>query len=263
MALKIEDLLSTYPRTRPPLPPSYQKIYKREYIMNRSGGTRATKLAMRAEAWMHRIIARNAVPGSVLEIGAGTLNHLDYEPRAQPYDVVEPFDDFYLNSPSLPRVKNLFREIENVPESNRYNRIVSVAVLEHLEHLPSVVARSALLLAENGLAQHAIPSEGGALWGLGWRMTTGIAYRLRNKLSYAVAMRHEHVNDAPEIIEIIRWFFDRVQLRRFPLPFHHTSFYTYAEADRPRLGRCRDYLASVGAGRQDAASHGSLNGGLH
>ncbi len=195
---------------------------------------------------MHKTIARNAIPGSLLEIGAGTLNHLAYEPQAEPYDVVEPFDELYVNSPALSRIRNLFRDIDRVPERNRYNRIVSVAVLEHLEHMPSVVARSALLLAENGLAQHAVPSEGGALWGLGWRMTTGLAYRLRNNLSYGVAMRHEHVNDAPEIIEVIRWFFDRVRLRRFPSPLHHASLYTYVEADRPRRERCHDYLASFG-----------------
>jgi Methyltransferase domain len=253
----IDALLLTYPRSRPPLPPAYEQIYRREYLLNRKGGTRATRLAARAEAWMHTTIASRSLPGTVLEIGAGTLNHLPFEPNAARYDVVEPFDAFYRDSPSLARIGTLFRQIEHVPERNRYDRIVSVAVLEHLQDLPFVVARSSLLLAENGVAQHAIPSEGGALWGLGWRLTTGLAYRIRNGLSYAVAMRHEHINDASEIIEVLRWFYPSVIVRRFPLPFHHASLYTYIEAKAPRRDRCRAYLASRATSGSRAAGEAS------
>lgn len=245
MLPNIERLLASYPRSRPPLPAAYQKIYEQEYLLNRKGGTPATRLATRAEEWMHRTIASRAVPGSVLEIGAGTLNHVPFEPGVVAYDAVEPFEAFYQNSPALAKIRTLFRHIDHVHEDARYDRIVSIAVLEHLEELPFVVARTSLLLAENGIAQHAIPSEGGALWGLGWRATTGLAYRLRNGLSYGVAMRHEHINDASEIVDVIRWFFADVAVRRFPLPFHHASLYTYVEARSPRRDRCRAYLASL------------------
>jgi len=244
MLSNIDTLLASYPRARPPLPPAYQQIYKQEYLLNRTGGTRATRLATRAEEWMHRMIASRGVPGSVLEIGAGTLNHVPFETRAVCYDAVEPFDAFYEDSPSLHNIRTLFREIEQIPLDARYDRIISIAVLEHLENLPFAIARSSLLLAENAVAQHAIPSEGGAMWGLGWRMTTGLAYRLRNGLSYGVAMRHEHINDALEIVELIHWFFEKVTVRRFPLPFHHGSLYTYVEARSPRRDRCHGYLAS-------------------
>jgi hypothetical protein len=238
----IEDLLATYPRRRPPLPPAYEAVYTREYLLNRQGGSRATRLAARAEAWMHRIVAANAIPGSVLEIGAGTLNHLRFEPHVDCYDVVEPFEALYASGESRGRVRCRYRGVEEVPQDRRYDRIVSIAVLEHLEQLPSIVAHAALLLAENGVAQFAIPSEGGALWGLGWRMTTGIGYWMRNRLSYRVAMRHEHINDAPEIIDVVRWFFEDVRIRRFPLRWHHASLYAYIEARTPRASRCCDYL---------------------
>ena len=241
MALRIDQLLDTYPRRRPPLPAAYQEVYEREYLLNRSGGTYANSLALWAESWMHHVVAGRGKPGSVLEIGAGTLNHLAFEPDAHIYDVVEPFKAFYAGSPNISRVRRFFSSIDQVPQNARYSRIVSVAVLEHVEDLPTVVARSALMLLPDGMAQHAIPSEGGALWGLGWRMTTGLAYRIRNKLSYGVAMRHEHINEAHEIIAIIRWFYERVELHRFPLPVHHASFYTYVHATEPRLDRCMRY----------------------
>jgi hypothetical protein len=240
--MDIEQLLATYPRQRPPLPAAYERIYEKEYLLNRSGGTFANTLALRAESWMHRIIAKRALPGTVLEIGGGTLNHLPYEPEVTIYDVVEPFEALYAKSTNRSRVRSIFRDIGDVPETARYDRVISVAALEHLENLPQVIAHSALLLSENGVSQHSIPSEGGMLWGLGWRMTTGLAYRLRNRLSYGIAMRHEHINDATEIIAVLGWFFERVELHRFPAPFHHASLYTYVEAKSPRLDRCQKQL---------------------
>jgi len=242
----VEELLQTYPRQRIPLPEAYQRIYEKEYLLNRGGGTLANRLAMRAERWMHRMIAQRAQPGAVLEIGGGTLNHLPYEPTVTDYDVVEPFEALYAASANRVRVRRIFSDIEEVPEETRYDRIISVAALEHLEDLPTTIARSALLLSEGGVAQHSIPSEGGMLWGASWRLTTGLAYRLRNGLSYGVAMRHEHINDAPEIIAVLDWFFERMQLRRYPGPFHHASLYTYLEATHPRRDRCREYLGRRG-----------------
>src|SRR5213592_1551691 len=78
---EIEALLRKYPRQRPPLPAAYRRIYEQEYLLNRGGGTIANRLALRAESWMHRVIAEGASPGTVLEIGGGTLNHLPYEPN--------------------------------------------------------------------------------------------------------------------------------------------------------------------------------------
>jgi hypothetical protein len=52
-------------------------------------------------------------------------------------------------------------------------------------------------------------------------------------------MRHEHVNAAPEIIAVVRHLFRDVRVSRFPLPWHHFSFYAYLEARDPVLERCR------------------------
>jgi hypothetical protein len=231
---------------------------RKEYLLNRGGGTLANRLALRAESWMHRMIAQRALPGAVLEIGGGTLNHLPYEPEVADYDVVEPFEALYSESANRPRVRRIFPNIEEVPKESRYDRIVSIAALEHLEDLPKIIARSALLLSEGGIAQHSIPSEGGMLWGVSWRLTTGLAYRLRNGLSYGVAMRHEHINDAPEIIAVLAWFFERVEIRRYPVPFHHVSLYTYVEATHPRCDRCREYLEGRGTTRRSNADDRQL-----
>lgn len=240
----ISRLLETYPRARPPLTAPYRALYERELRLNRTGGSLTNRMAMALEGWMHRVAAERAIPGSLLELGAGTLNHVAYEsPRH--YDVVEPNRRLWIDSPHLGRVRTVYESVAEIPESIVYDRVLSIAVLEHLEALPEIVARAALRLKPEGRFQAGIPSEGGFLWGAAWRLTTGIAYRLRNRLPYAPLMRYEHLNDAPEILAVLRWFFRKVSVRRFPLPIHHLSFYAYLEAGEADLERCRAYLAGL------------------
>ena len=229
----IDRLLDSYPRTRPPLGDAHAAIYAEQYRINRDGETVIDRAAQKLEEWMHRRVARLS-GGPVLELGAGTLNHLRFEPEIVPYDVVEPFKALYQGRPAALNIRDFFDFVQHVPEDRRYRRIISIAVLEHLPDLAADVARSALLLDEGGAFQAGIPSEGGLLWWLGWRFSTGIGYYLRTGLDYGVVMRHEHVNDAGAILSVVRHFFTEVIVARFPTSFHHASFYVYLEARHPK-----------------------------
>lgn len=235
------DLLASYPRVRPPLTSAHEKIYVEEYKANRTGQTVVQKLAQRLEAWMHKQVSSHGKDGAVLEIGAGTLNHLPYE-TAEPYDVVEPFTELYANNSLKSRIRCFYGDITEVPHISHYDRVISIAVLEHLEDLPVFLALSGLMLKPNGLFQAGIPSEGGLLWSLAWNCTTGLAYRIRTGLDYGTLMRHEHVNTASEIIALVCLFFEQVEIRRFPLPLHHLSLYVYVHATEPRIEFCWDYM---------------------
>ncbi|HKM64065.1 MAG TPA: methyltransferase domain-containing protein [Acidisphaera sp.] len=253
-------LLGSYPRARPALSEAHQRIYIEEYRRNRGAyGGALFRVTAALESWMHRRIAQRQTGDRLLELGAGTLNHLRYEPALQ-YDIVEPLPALYEHVADFDRVAKAYVSIADIPEQTRYSRIISVAVLEHVEDLPRVVAHSGLLLDRNGIFQAGIPAEGGLLWGLAWRMTTGIAYRLRTGLSYAPLMHYEHVNTAAEIIAIIRYCFAAVTVSWFPLPHRHLSFYCYIEARNPDTDRCKRLLtATAGAspGMRLAAAAGS------
>src|SRR5436309_612461 len=190
-------MFDQFPKQRPPLPKEIAEIYATHYKSNREGGTPASSLAQKAEAWMHRRVAGDVAPSTpprtTLEVGAGTLNQLAYEPESGPYDVVEPFKELYANSPRLKRVRNIFSDISQVPAGARYDRITSVATFEHICNLPQVIARCGLLLDGGGTVRAAIPSEGTPLWTLGWKLTTGLEFRLKHGLDYGLLMRHEHV----------------------------------------------------------------------
>jgi hypothetical protein len=131
-------------------------------------------------------------------LGAGTLNHRRYESPRDAYDVVEPFRKLFDGRPETAQARSFFDDVRDIPADRRYHRIVSIAVLEHMTNLPTDIARAVLHPRPDGIFQAGIPSEGGLLWWISWRFSTGISYRLRTGLDYGVVMRHEHGNGAPE-----------------------------------------------------------------
>lgn len=244
--LDIETLLRPFPKVRPPLPEAYARIYTQYYQANRAGATPASALAQRVEGWLHHQVAADVVadptPRPTLEIGAGTLNHLPYEPANPTYDIVEPFTALYADQPALARVRTVYADMAEVPQGRIYDRILSVATFEHLEALPAVVAASGLHLTPTGCLRVAIPSQGTLLWWLGWRGTTGLEFWLRHRLDYGVLMRHEHVNTAREIAAILHLFFRQVTRRVYGLSPALSLYQAYVCRD-PDLARCQGYLA--------------------
>jgi SAM-dependent methyltransferase len=230
-------LLRRFPKHRPPLPEPHRNRYVLDYRDNRQGRAGIARFVAKLEAWMHRVVA--AVDGTtILELGAGTLNHLPFEPAANLYDVIEPFHQLWADSPHKGDVDHFYDDIRDIPQNARYDKIISIAVLEHLTDLPDVVAICAQHLAPGGAFVAGFPSEGGVGWYSAWRFGTGAAYRLRTGLSYVPLMRHEHVNNAQEIESIVRLFFHTTALRRYPLPFFQTSLYSVITAREPDLRTC-------------------------
>ena len=227
-----------WPKTRPALPDEYVESYTAEYEANREGRNLVSSMAQKLESWMHRRIAARARPGQrILEFGAGTLNHIQYEHPSGParYDIVEPFKALFADSPRRALVNEAYDSLDQVTEKD-YDRIISIAVLEHMDNLPLEITLAKRLLAPGGLFQAGIPCEGGLLWGMAWRMSTGLAFKARTGLDYGVVMRHEHLNDYDEILTVLRAAFDQVSVRLFPLPLKHLAFYAYLE--------CRDIPVS-------------------
>jgi hypothetical protein len=241
----LPSILKSYPRERPSLSTAHEVQYVENYKKSRKGSGGLLRIVTNLESWMHRAVAQAGGGYNILELGGGTLNHVPYESKAKVYDVIEPFKELWIDSPHRSKVQNIYGHVDELSTHVHYDRIISIAVLEHLVSLPYDIATTTLLLSPNGHLQAGIPSEGGALWGVAWRCTTGLAYRIRTGLDYGTVMRHERINTAKEIIAIVRYFFAEVKIRRFPFPSHHMSFYTFLDAASPRFDKCRSYLKSL------------------
>ena len=225
---KYLELLKKFPKVRPTLNQEYKDIYKKYYTLNREDSGVMNFLSQKMESWMHK--KTSSINGKdILELGAGNLNHIVYEKHYNNYDVVEPFSDLYKNSPNLPLVRNIFNSLSEV--NNKYDKIVSIATLEHLVDLPKEIQLCKDLLQKGGTFQVAIPCEGELAFKLGWMFTTGISFRLKHNLDYSKLMKYEHVNNISEIYNILENNFNIVKFQRSPfiLPLKHFSFYAYFE----------------------------------
>ncbi|MEZ0239390.1 MAG: class I SAM-dependent methyltransferase [Chloroflexota bacterium] len=246
-------MVAGWPKSRPELPESYQRIYLEHSRQNRGGLYTTTSLSQRLEEWMHRRVAADVAAGaagsatagskggafagapgqrpSTLEIGAGTLNQLRFEPAVGPYDIVEPYRELYDGSELLARVRRRYADIAEIDPAARYDRITSIAVFEHIPDLPPVVARAALLLADGGTLRVGIPNEGTILWRLG-TLVTGFEFKRRYGLDYQVLMRYEHVSTADEIEAVVRLYFG--DMKRSVLGLNRRlAVYRYLEAREP------------------------------
>jgi hypothetical protein len=244
---KIISVLEKFPKKRIPLPQAYQQIYMDHYFINRKGGSAATSLAMKMEKWLHKKVAQDVKGNSrdikTLEIGAGYLNQLVFEPNIISYDIVEPCEDFYNKSPFLPRVRKIYNDISEVTES--YSRITSIATFEHIVNLPEVIAKAALLLEKNGTLRIAIPNEGTLLWKMGTKLTN-LDFKKRYKLDYNVLMNYEHVNTANEIECLLKYFFRKSSVKVFGIN-RRLAFYRFIVCSDPIIDKAKAYLKNRNA----------------
>lgn len=225
---KYEDILKKYPKKRIDLNEKYKKIYNEHYSSNRAGKGFFNFLSQSMESWMHKKVSENE-GSDILELGAGNLNHIKYENNYSNYDIVEPFKELYENRPNKNLIRNTFNSLSDV--NCKYDKILSIATLEHLTNLPKEILLCKSLLKENGIFQAAIPCEGELAFKLGWQFTTSLAFRLKYNLDYSKLIEFEHVNSIDEIYTIIENNFKIIKFKRSPfiLPIKNLSFYAYFE----------------------------------
>lgn len=223
-----QKILNRYPKKRIELNDEYKKIYKRHYMLNRSGEGVTNTISQKMESWMHRKVSKISAM-NILEIGAGNLNHIKYESNYNNYDIVEPFTELYINSPLKKHIRNIFKSLDQVDE--KYDKILSIATFEHLLNLPKEIDLCKRLLSKNGVLQIAVPCEGEIAFKLGWMLSTGIAFKLKHKLNYSKLIQYEHVNSLNEISILLNNNFIVSKFHRSPLilPIKNFSFYAYFE----------------------------------
>ena len=220
-----------FPKSRPKLSEEYLKVYEEHYKDNRDGKGLTNFLSSYMESWAHKIVSKKKFKrNKILEIGAGTLNHLKYEKNIISYDVVEPFKNLFINNQEKNKVNKFYDSIFQI-KNMKYDRIISIMTFEHLENLPKVIKKCHELLKKDGIMQIAIPCEGEFAFKLGWKLTTGLSFRLKYGLNYSKIMAHEHLNTQKEILILIKNSFNILSFKRSPfiLPLYNFSFYSYIE----------------------------------
>lgn len=236
-------MFEAFPKTRPQVDEEKLKRLYKNYEQNRLRKTMASRLAGFAEGWMHTKVAadvKNDATKSTLEIGAGSLNHLVYE-NGKMYDIVEPWKKLWIGSPFLNRIGNKYDDINELPSTVTYDRIISIATFEHILDLPGLVAKTCLHLSENGCLRVAIPNEGSFIWTACWRLTTGLEYFLKTGEDYGLIMKHEHVNTANETEQVLKYFYGDVKKSVFGIN-NVLAIYRFYECRLPQIEKASVYL---------------------
>jgi hypothetical protein len=236
---KIEKLLNNFPKKRPKLSYEIKKYFDEFYKNNRENS-----ISQLFESWMHKAIKSIKGQSRTLEFGAGTLNHLVYEDlKKNKYDIIEPKKYLYANYKEKIHINKFYKNL-SYTKNNYYNRIISIAVLEHLVDLPYFLAESAKKLKKkNSFQSHSIPCQGYFIWDLCWYLFNFLKVKIKTGKSFSEIQRHEHVNSAKEILAIIRFFYKNVKVKySYPAFFAHFSFYMNINFSRPDLNRIDAYL---------------------
>ena len=234
------ELLKRYPKKRPLLNKKLKKIFDKEYKKNRSNF-----LSQLSESWLHcSIKGRKNNFHKTLEIGAGSLNHIPYEQfkKNKNYDVIEPKKFLYKKNSNKKYINKFYKNINLVPK-NYYDRIISCAVLEHLTDLPKFLFLSSLKLNKKGYHSHSIPCGGYPTWDITWFLMSGITFKLRTGQNFSDVQKHEHVNNFDEILSLIKFFYDKVEIK-YSYPFFFTpylSFYANINFSEPNKKNIKLY----------------------
>ena len=234
--MSIFKLIKKYPKKRGILPEPLKKIFDGFYLSNREN-----LFLQLVRRWLHSIMNDKEKEFITLEIGAGTLNHLKYE-KINKYDIIEPKKFLYSNSDNLKHINQAFDKIDQCKD-NYYDRIISIAVLEHLTDLPRYLYESSKKMKENGYQQHSIPCEGYPMWNITWFLISGITFRLKYGYSFKYIQKHEHVNNFDEIHSLIKFFYKDVKVR-FSYPFYnkYLSLYSNIKFSNPNQENIEKYL---------------------
>ena len=235
--MKIKNILNNFPKKRPQLPNKLKKIFDKFLLDNRQNF-----LSDLMEKWLHYSIKDRKTTKTVLEIGAGTLNHFQYENLDKIYDIIEPKEFLFRKSILKKKINKIHKNIKNC-KSLYYDRIISCAVLQYHTNLPDLLYQSSIKLKKNGYHQHSIPCEGYPMWDLTRFLIRGLIFKIKYGYSFKYMTNHEHVNSLDEIIILAKFFYKDFKIKySYPLFNKYFAFYANIEFSKPNKKNIKKYL---------------------
>ena len=172
-----------------------------------------------------KVFGENIHFDRVLEIGAGTGEHLPY--------VRHTFDEYILtdlNAEILAVAKNKLsvsnygalkfeqQSADSLSYSdNTFDRVVAVHVLEHISEPHIALKEWSRVLKNNGVLTILIPADPGLAWKLG-RHLGPRRKAVAKGVPYDYLMAREHVNSCNNLIAILHYYFPESTDSWWPLP---------------------------------------------
>ena len=160
----------------------------------------------------------------ILEIGSGIGEHLKYEKLTKNQK-----KNYFAMDSRTNVLKQLKKEHPNVKtilgdcqkkikfNSNYFDRIIAIHVLEHLPNLPATIKEVYRLLKNKGEFLIVIPCEGSLAYSLARKISAERLFKKKYNMSYDWFIKTEHINLPKEIISVIEEKFTIKKTSFFPM----------------------------------------------
>ncbi len=162
---------------------------------------------------------------NVLEIGAGTGEHLSY--------VRHTFDTYILSDLDAKTLEvarqrlsdkfdnKLLFESQNGEKlsyaDNSFDRLIAAHVLEHISQPHLVIKEWRRIIKNGGILSVLIPTDPGLAWRLG-RHLGPRKNAIAQGIAYDFVMAREHINSCNNLIALLRYYFPKPTESWWPLP---------------------------------------------
>jgi ubiquinone/menaquinone biosynthesis C-methylase UbiE len=205
-----------------------QSVYYKKYysLINVRGSGLGAKVFQKLHKAMESPY-RGGHYGDVLEIGAGTGEHLDF--------IGHSYDRYYLTDIRLPVLPEKWKKdpeiftieanAEKLPfEDAKFDRIISTCLLHHVEKPEKVLEEILRLLKPNGVAMIYLTCDPGFMTRLIRRLTSERAAKRVGFEGFKLFMAREHRNHVGGLLEMGAYVFRNRKMRKKWLPFRIPSW---------------------------------------
>lgn len=171
---------------------------------------------------IEKFFKKNEYFENVLEVGAGTGEHLGYiNHKYKSYYITDISDEYLLSAKekykNKSRIKFEIQDATNLTYKNEtFDRLISIYNLEHLPNPHLVLKEWRRVLKKNGTLSISIPLDGGVAWRLGRYLSTKKTFT-KIGLDYDYIIAREHINPSYNLISLIKHYFYVENELYFPL----------------------------------------------
>ena len=177
----------------------------------------------KSHEWCEAPFHKNTFFSKVLEVGAGTGEHIHH--------VAHGFDEYWMTDSNTSMLDRAMRDRPTSEQSrvltakedaahlsfpdSTFDRIVAAHILEHLPRPHEVLREWTRVLKPGGLLSIVLPCDPGLAWRVGRRFArqkfidAGIDY------DYWIA--REHINSINNLVALLRWYFPVLEQSWLPL----------------------------------------------
>jgi SAM-dependent methyltransferase len=176
----------------------------------------------------HTYVVKHSLPDfkCTLEIGGGDGEHLNYESlnneQKKNYTAIDIRQNMVTAfKENQPGVNCIVGDIQSRTPMNTdsFDRVIAIHVLEHLPDLPSAIAEIYRLIdKDKGQLSVVIPCEGSLAYWAARKISAERIFKKRYHMSYGWFISREHINKPKEIIEELSKRFCVTSTTYFPIP---------------------------------------------